>query len=46
MAAYSARYCARHGGREIPQSDATYFRPDNFASGAVVSAVRLELSVA
>lgn len=31
---------------EIPQSDATYFRPDNFASGAVVSAVRLELPVA
>lgn len=31
---------------EIPQSDATYFRPDNFASGAVVSDVRLELPVA
>jgi ABC-2 type transport system ATP-binding protein len=31
---------------EIPQSDATYFRPDNFASGAVVSGVRLELPVA
>jgi ABC-2 type transport system ATP-binding protein len=28
---------------EIPQSDATYFRPDNFASGALVSGVRLEL---
>jgi pimeloyl-ACP methyl ester carboxylesterase len=31
---------------EIPQSDATYFRADNFASSAVVSGVRLELPVA
>jgi predicted acyl esterase len=30
---------------EIPQSDATYFRPDNFASGAVVDGVSLELPV-
>jgi len=31
---------------EIPQVDATYFRADNFASGAVVDGVRLELPLA
>src|SRR3954451_1092409 len=31
---------------EIPQSDATYFRPDNFSSSGLVDGVRLELPVA
>lgn len=31
---------------EIPQSDATYFRPDSFASAASVEGVRLELPAA
>src|SRR3954451_14349638 len=31
---------------EIPQVDATYFRADNFASGALVSAARLDLPTA
>ena len=31
---------------EIPQADATYFRADNFASAASLSAVRLELPAA
>jgi pimeloyl-ACP methyl ester carboxylesterase len=31
---------------EIPQSDATYLRPDNFESAALVSGVRLELPLA
>jgi pimeloyl-ACP methyl ester carboxylesterase len=30
---------------EIPQVDATYFRPDNFASGALLSGARLDLPV-
>src|SRR4051812_18924685 len=31
---------------DIPQSDATYFRPDNFSSSALLDGVRLELPVA
>jgi len=31
---------------EVGQVDAPYFRPDNFASGALVDGVRLELPVA
>jgi len=30
---------------EIPQSDATYFRPDNFSSAALIDGARLELPV-
>jgi pimeloyl-ACP methyl ester carboxylesterase len=30
---------------EVPQVDATYFRPDNFASSALLSAARLDLPV-